>query len=180
MDRSTFLQTYKDGLNIFEESYQQKKVLELDDKISSLLSSFKNEEEAISSLGDVSLLVQDVYKENHLALASKKQKNGFFSTHISSLSEVIGRVIDVMSKNSVKANLKILFDILILIILVCVIKIPFILVRDWVNSLLSFLSIPILLTLWNFVVEVLYVVVAVLVFLNIFKRWFQNLKVEQK
>ena len=53
MKRATYLQTLKNGLQVFEESYQQQKVLELDEKISKLMEDGKSEEEALSILGDI-------------------------------------------------------------------------------------------------------------------------------
>ena len=176
MDKNTYLQTFKNGLSIFEESYQQKQVLDLEQKISKLVDGGKTEEEALQSLGDVKEQIHLVYQKNHVA--EQIQKTSFFTGKYESLLDIIHRIIDVMSKNSSKANMKIIFDILILIFLVCIIKIPFILVKDLGESLLAFLSIPFINTLWNFIIEVSYVFVAVVVFLNIFRRWFQNLKIQ--
>lgn len=177
MNRNQYLQEFKNGLSLFEESYQQKKMLELDEKITKEIEKGKSEEEALKSLGDVSLEVNKVFKEHHLNFNSSEKKNSFFSSKYDSIYQVINHVIDVMSKNSAKANGKILFDLLILILLVCIIKIPFILVRDLVESLLAFLSMPFIITLWHFIIEVIYIIIAITVFLNIFKRWFKNLKV---
>ncbi len=84
-----------------------------------------------------------------------------------------------MSHNSSKANAKILLDILILLGLTCIIKIPFILVRDLGDNMLDFFANPLMLNIWHLVVEVFYLVVAVTFFLNVFKKWFQNLKIHK-
>lgn len=177
MDKNTYLQTFKNGLSIFEESYQQKQVLDLEQKISKKVASGKTEEEALTELGDVAAQIRLIYQKNHVA--EKAQKTSFFAEKYESLLDIIHRIIDVMSKNSAKANMKIIFDILILIFLVCIIKIPFILVKDLVESLLAFLSSPFINSLWNFIVELSYVFIAIIVFLNIFRRWFQNLKIQK-
>lgn len=180
MNRNRYLQVFKDGLVIFEESYSQQKVLELDEKITKLMDAGKTEEEALKELGDVQEHIQNVLKEHHIANLSNHKNQSFFTTKAEGLLEVVNHVIDVMSKNSAKANAKIIFDILVLIFLVCIIKIPFILVRDLGERLLAFLSIPFVLNLWHFVIEIAYVILAVVVFLNIFKRWFKNLKIQKK
>ena len=84
-----------------------------------------------------------------------------------------------MSKNSSKANAKILIDIFILLLLTCIIKIPFILVRDLGNSIFDFFASPLLLNIWHLILELIYLVVAVTFFLNVFKKWFQHLKIEK-
>lgn len=178
MNRNQYLQSIKNGLAIFEESYQQEIILELDEKINMLLTKGKKEEEVISSLESVDDFLKKIYAEHHVRFHDTKKSN-FFSTKTESIFEVIHRIIDVMSKNSARANGKILFDILILIFLVCIIKIPFLLVRDLVHSLLAFFSLPILITIWDLFVEIIYIIIAVFVFFNIFKRWFQNLKISK-
>lgn len=178
MNRNRYLQAYKDGLSIFEESYSQEKVLELDARITKLTETGKSEEEALSNLGEVDKLIEKVYFDNHVRLTKTSKKDNFFTTKAEGLWEVVNHVIDVMSKNSAKANGKIILDILILIFLVCILKIPFILVRDVLERLVSFLAMPILFNLVHFLIEIIYIILAVVVFLNIFKRWFQNLKIQ--
>lgn len=177
MNRNHYLQEFKNGLSIFEESYQQEKVLELEEKISKLVEQGKSEEEALEELGDVTACIESILHENHVNLKNSNQKNNFFAQKAETVFDVINHVIDVMSKNSAKANGKILFDIFILIVLVCIIKIPFILLRDLGESLLAFLAIPFIVNVWHLIVEIVYIVIAVFVFLNIFKRWFAKLKV---
>ena len=95
------------------------------------------------------------------------------------LFQTIRHVINVMSKNSSRANAKILLDILILLGLTCVIKIPFILVRDLGDSTLDFFANPLLVNIWHLGVEIFYLIVAVTFFLNVFKKWFQHLKIQK-
>lgn len=179
MNRTTYLQTLKNGLSIFEESYQQQKILEIDEKISSLLGQGISEEEALKNLGDVQSMIDSIYKENHVDYASTIPKKSFLLSSYEQLFKTIRHVIDVMSKNSSKANAKILLDILILLGLTCVIKIPFILVRDLGDSILDFFANPLLSNIWHLIIELIYLVVAVTFFLNVFKKWFQNLKIEK-
>lgn len=179
MNRTTYLQSLKNGLAIFEESYQQQKVLEIDEKISSLISSGKSLEEALLELGEVSILIQKIYQENHVSYEQVKQKKSFLFNSYEQLFKTIRHVIDVMSKNSSKANAKVLIDIFILLLLTCIIKIPFILVRDLGNSIFDFFASPLLLNIWHLILELIYLVVAVTFFLNVFKKWFQHLKIEK-
>ena len=85
-----------------------------------------------------------------------------------------------MSKNSFQGNIKILFDLLILIIFICLIKIPFILVRNLGDSLLSYIDFPYISEIWGILIDLIYIVIAVIVFVNIFTKWFKNLKITNK
>ena len=74
MDRNQYLQQFKRGIHIFEEAYQQQKVLELDEKINQLLKKKKTEEEALKQLGSVEEVIQQVYQENHVKYQKDRQK----------------------------------------------------------------------------------------------------------
>ncbi len=179
MTRATYLQTLKNGLFIFVESYQQQKILEVDERISSLMEQGKTEEEALQAIGNVEDYLSVIYQENHITYPISSPKKSFLITSYEQLFKTIRHVIDVMSHNSSKANAKILLDILILLGLTCIIKIPFILVRDLGDNMLDFFANPLMLNIWHLVVEVFYLVVAVTFFLNVFKKWFQNLKIHK-
>lgn len=174
MDKNKYLQLFKNGISIFNESYQQKKVLELDEKISKLKKDGKNEEEIMKQIGSVDDLIRKVYEENHVNYDIKSK--GRFHQQFEKLIEMIHYIIDIMSKNTMKDNLKIMIDLLILILFICLIKIPFIVVRDFGNSLLDFIPIPIVINIWQLIIDFIYIIIAILVFVSIFKRWVQNLK----
>lgn len=179
MKRNTYLQEFKNGLFLFEESYQQSQVLALDEKINSMIDSGKSEEEALKELGDVTLLVQTILKENHIDRMALENKKNSFHKALEQLFQVIRHVIDVMSQNSMKANGKIVFDFLILILLTCLLKIPFLLVQDLVGSFLGILAIPWITNLWQLFIELIYLIVAIVFFFSVFQKWFQNLKIEK-
>jgi len=77
MNRNRYLQAYKDGLSIFEESYSQEKVLELDARITKLIETGKSEEEALSNLGEVDKLIEKVYFDNHVRLTKTSKKDNY-------------------------------------------------------------------------------------------------------
>lgn len=178
MNKNEFLQQLKNQLILFEETYAQEKVLFYDNQISNQIQSGMSEAEAIKSCGTIDAIVESIFKENHLKY-SKQKKRSFLSLKYEEFFKVVNKVVDTMAKNSMKANMKILFDILVLILLTCVIKIPFILVRDLGENLLMFLDNSFVVNIWQLFVEVIYLVVAVTFFLNVFKKWFKNLKVEK-
>ncbi len=180
MNRATYLQKIKDGISIFEEGYQQQKILELDDQISKAIRDGKSEEEALSLLGDADQVINQIYTENHVNRKKTMQESNFLISKYNQLFKVINHVVDVMSHNTAKANAKILFDILVLIVLTCVIKIPFIMVRDLGVNLLDFFANPFINNLWELFIEIIYLIVGITFFLNVFKKWFQNLKINQK
>ena len=85
-----------------------------------------------------------------------------------------------MSKNDLKSNAKIVLDILILIAFVAILKIPFIVVQNLGDSLLSYLAIPVISDIWSLLMDLIYIVVAVIVFINIFQKYFKNIQSDKK
>lgn len=184
MNRNNYLQSLKDGLCFLDEAYQQQKILEVDAQINLLIQTGKTEEEAILDLGDVQELIRKIYIDNHVNL-EKLQTNQklthqkFNFSKLKKLFEVFQHTIDVMSKNSAKANGKIIFDLLLLILLTSLFKIPFVVVRQFGVSLLDVFSVPLLITIWYFIVEILYWAFAIFFFLYIFQKWFSTLKIQK-
>lgn len=104
------------------------------------------------------------------------KKENIFKRKGKELSSALNHLLDIMSKNDIKSNLKIVLDILILLVFISLIKIPFIAVRNIGESLLQNIDFPIAFDIWGIAIEIVYVIVAIMVFINVFPRWFKNLK----
>lgn len=178
MNRNKYLQTLKDGLYLFDEAYQQRKILEVDGQINLFIQTGKTEEEATAEIGDVEEFIQKIYVENHVDV-TKLQEKVKKESLLDQIFDSIGHMIDVMSKNSAKANGKIVFDLLLLILLTSLLKIPFLVVRDFGNGLLDVFSSPLVINIWYFVIEILYWILAVFFFLRIFQKWFSKLEIQK-
>ena len=81
-----------------------------------------------------------------------------------------------MAKNDMKENAKIILDLLVLIVFICLLKIPFLFIQNIGDDLLLSFNQPILLEIGHFILEIVYIVVAFLFYMNIFNKWFSNLK----
>ena len=81
-----------------------------------------------------------------------------------------------MAKNDMKENAKIILDLLVLIAFICLLKIPFLFIQNIGDDLLLSFNQPILLEIGHFILEIVYIVVALMFFMNIFNKWFSNLK----
>ena len=150
------------------------------DKISRETQQGLNEEEAVASLGKPEEVAMKIYKEHGVAFSKVHKKHGFVYQKFEQLFQVIHRLVDVMSKNDLKSNAKIVLDILILIAFVAILKIPFIVVQNLGDSLLSYLAIPVISDIWSLLMDLIYIVVAVIVFINIFQKYFKNIQSDKK
>ncbi len=180
MNREEFRKNLLDGLYILQTDVAMDEcalyLKQIDEKIQSGLS----EEEAIKSLGDISTIQKDILNKRGINPDKVIKKKGFFYKQFEELFQVIHRVVEQMANNSFKENVKIIVDIFVLIFIICIIKIPFILIQNLGDSVLLAFEYPILLDIWALILDVLYIIVAIMVFMNVFTKWFKNLKVQKK
>jgi len=162
MNKEEFLLRLKDKIDIFTEEEQNK-----------ILSSYEN--------GEIRNL-EEIQKEiflSHGINPDKVIKKGFYKK-LEELCFVIRRVIDVMSKNEMKENAKIVLDFLVLLFLICLIKLPFLFIENILESLILPFGIPYVITILSVALELVYIVIALVVFINIFTKWFKNLKIKDR
>ena len=180
MNQEEFIKKLRDRLEIFEESVIDEEVNYYLEQIEKQKDQNLEEEQIIASFGDLDKIKKNIFKKHGINPSKVLKKEGFIYKKFEELFQVIHRVVDSMSKNSFQENLKILFDLLILIVFICLLKIPFILVRNLGDSLFAYVSIPLISEIWGIIIDLVYIVVAVMVFVNIFTKWFKNLKVTKK
>ena len=180
MNQEEFIKKLRDNLDIFEDNVIDEEVNHYVEEIEKQKNQNINEEQIIASFGNLDTIQKSIFKKHGINPSKVLKKEGFLYKKFEELFEVIHRVVDIMSKNSFQENIKILFDLLILIIFICLLKIPFILVRNLGDSLFTYTSIPLISEIWGILIDLIYIVIAVMVFVNIFTKWFKNLKVTKK
>ncbi len=110
----------------------------------------------------------------------EEKKPAFFKKKFKSFIDSLNKLLEIMKENDFNANLKIITDLLILLILLIFIKVPFILVRTLIDSLFAVIGFSLGYDIIEVVVEFLYLIVAVMMFINIFPKWFKGLKSSPK
>ena len=129
-----------------------------------LVSALDQAKEILKSYGVNSEIV--LQKENYFKRKGKELIDGFV------------HLFDI--KNNFKANLKIVFDIIVLFVFISLVKIPFIAIRNIGESLLNNINFALAYDIWGIAIEFVYIVVAIMIFINVFPRWYKNLKVVPK
>ena len=180
MNQEEFIKKLKDKLDILLPEVVEEEVNIYIKEIEIKKMQNLKEEDIIKTFGDIENIQKKILKKHGINPAKVLRKEGFVYKKFEELFQVIHRVVDTMSKNSFQGNIKILFDLLILIIFICLIKIPFILVRNLGDSLLSYIDFPYISEIWGILIDLIYIVIAVIVFVNIFTKWFKNLKITNK
>ena len=165
-----YLEEIKSYLTILDEETINK---ELDNIKNVLLSKGKFEELNLVSPKEQASIILKSHNINP-DIVLKKQKG--IKNKFKEIGDAFNNLVNIMSKNDLKANLKIILDIIILLFFVSLVKIPFIAIRNIGESLLQNINFPLGYDIWGFAIEVVYIIVAIMIIINVFPKWFKNLK----
>lgn len=136
-----FLNKLESKLSVLEETERKKILKRYQDKIEKNIANGMSEEEAISALGSLDDIVEELYKEYHINDKYSKQNKGFgemingWITSFASMLSIFCKDIAEHVKNNSKENtLELIFEvilkIIVLIMAFMVLKIPFIIVEE--------------------------------------------------
>ncbi|MCM1053356.1 MAG: DUF1700 domain-containing protein, partial [Ruminococcus sp.] len=188
MNKEEFIKKLRKSLDILEDKEISDIVSEYEGYIEEKVKDGKSEEEAVKELGDFNEIVSDLlaaYK-----VKSPKKEEGAFTRFINSLSDGLDNFMNSLNEKSGKDILKIIIEIIIILFIVTLLKIPFSMIKELVNDIFSELGYPIgrmFTAIWSFIIELSYVITSVIFFIKMLeKRYFSGLtdeivnKVENK
>lgn len=84
---------------------------------------------------------------------------------------------DIFKKSNNEKRVKLVIDLVFLIIVTCVLKIPFIFIRNLGDNIISifFSSNIMVLAIWGLIIELIYAIVALIFFMKTLKKWINKL-----
>ena len=169
-----YLEEVRSYLTVLEENAVKKEI----DNIKKYLDKSLEEGKKFEELNLVSAKEQasEILKSYGLNPEVVLKEEKFFKRKINELVKGFNHLLDTMSKNDLKANLKIILDFVILLIFISLVKIPFIAVRNIGESLLQNIDFPLAFNIWGLAIELVYIIIAIMIFINVFPRWLNNLK----
>ena len=177
MNKEEFVRKLKIKLDILEDDVFNDEINYYLDIINTKQNENQTEEEIIKSFGNINDIAKKILEKHGINSQKVLTKSNFVTEKFAEIFDVIQRVINAMSKNKAKENIKIIIDILILLLLISLIKIPFILIQNLGDSILLYLENPLIVEIWALIVDLLYILVAIITFVNIFTKWFKNIKI---
>lgn len=175
MTRREFIKALRKRLSFLSKEELEKEVLHY---INEIDKSKKPNEEVIKSFGSIEDICKKVCKEHGIAYKKVSNKGivrGFQTFYDNLLS--IG---SILRKSDNKKRISLLLDLLLLLVVTCVLKIPFIFVRDLGDNFVnSFFQANIaVLAIWGLIIELLYVIAALAFFMNTLAKWVAGLEEE--
>lgn len=151
---------------------------EIDKEISALNMQISTDDD-IKKLGGVDEVCKKIYSSRGIDYA-KVHGDTVIHSSLEELFLIVRNLVDQMGKNDFKSNIKIIFDILLLFVFIALVKVPFIAVRSLGDSLFEHFNITYISNIWGLIIELIYVAVAIVLFINIFNRYFKSFKHVEK
>ncbi len=174
--KEKLISNLRNSLTILTSEAKEEEIRKIENQINQKLEGGTSEEEAIKSLGEVDEIVKEIYFSHGIDASKITKRKGFFYGKLEELFESIHNVVDAMSKNTFQENVKIIVDLLVLIVIICAIKIPFLLIENIGDGILEVLGNNTVNSIWGLAIDFAYIIVAIMVFMNIFTKWFHNIK----
>lgn len=172
MKRNEFLKLLRRRLSFLSKEELEKEVLYY---INEIDKSKKSDEEVIKSFGSMDYIVKDICEKRGLDYKKVSRRNNFKWFH--SFYNDLLDFSEIFKNSDSNKRVKLVLDLLLLVVVTCVLKIPFIFVRDLGDNLFGILfsgNITVL-AIWGLIIEILYVIVALSFFVKTLKKWFKSL-----
>ena len=170
MTKDEFINKLKDKLNILNEDEVEDIISEYSEHIDEKIKSGVNETDATSEFGDIDELVAGILDAYKINKNYNKGQSNFVNDIVNTTKEVFDKTIKIFSNGNFKDIIQLLIYILIALLICAIVKIPFYLLQDGFENIIS--PIPykfytIISTIVGVVINLVYVVVAYIVFIKI-------------
>lgn len=176
MNKEEFLTKLRKKINILEDSEIEDIVSEYEGYIEEKVSRGLTEEEAVKELGDLNEITRDLLAAYKV---KEPESTWSFNAWISKISKYIDNFIDTLSKKSFKEIIRYLIEIILILIVIGILKIPFEILKEFGWDVFHELNNTIgntFYSIWAFIIELTYFILAVLVFFKIIdRRYFKNI-----
>ena len=181
MKKEEFLNKLRKRLDILEEKEVEDLLSEYEGYIDEKIEAGASEEEAVNSFGDIDELADELLKAYKVKVPKNDDPIGNFANKV---VKIIDRLIQDFSKKSPKEIAQFVIEIFLILLLIGLCHIPVSMLVDLGSNVFNILSSPlnrIFYTIWSFVLEFAYCILAIVVFVRIFNyRYLQNVSIEEE
>ena len=181
MKKEEFLNKLRKRLDILEEKEVEDLLSEYVGYIDEKIEAGASEEEAVNSFGDIDELADELLKAYKVKVPKNDDPIGNFANKV---VKIIDRLIQDFSKKSPKEIAQFVIEIFLILLLIGLCHIPVSMLVDLGSNVFNILSSPlnrIFYTVWSFVLEFAYCILAIVVFVRIFNyRYLQNVSIEEE
>lgn len=181
MKKEEFIETLKKKLSILEEDEINDIIEEYSGYIDEKIKSGKTEEEAIKDFGDINELATELLKAYKINVENKDKNN--LNIVVEKVNSWMDAVIKFFSKKSGSEILRVIIEIFLIILGICICKIPFVMIKEIGRDIFLTFQNSFgrgLCNIWEFMIELVYLIFAVILFLKIVQKRYLDLNLENE
>ena len=179
MKKEEFLNKLRKRLEILEEKEVEDLLTEYEGYIDEKIEAGATEEEAVDSFGDIDELADELLKAYKVKVPKNDDPIGNFANKV---VKIIDQLIKDFSQKNPKEIAQFVIEIFLILLLIGLCHIPVSILVDLGANVFNILSSPlnrIFYTIWRFVLEFAYCILAIVVFVRIFNyRYLQNVTID--
>lgn len=196
MNKRQFINELEKRLKVLSDTERNDIINEYSDIIYEKTRNGISEEQAVKEFGNIDSLVKEILESykinpNYDERFGKKAKNvardceGFIKNGAKKLADTTQNVVDGLKNSGNTLTLETIFEIIIKIfiflIILGILRLPFYIIRELGESVLSGIFLPldnIFSVIWRIIIWLLYIFCCALVGIVFFKKYFNNYKTE--
>ena len=177
MTKEEFINKLKDKLSILNEDEVEDIINEYSEHIDEKIKSGVSEKEATNEFGDIDELVSGILDAYKINKNYNKGQSNLIDDIVDTTKDVFNKTIKIFSNGTFKDILQLFIYILVALLICAIVKIPFYLLQDGFEDIIS--PIPYkfyttISTIVGIVINLVYVVVAFIVFIKLMNEKILN------
>lgn len=170
MKKEEFLKKLEESLSKLTEEDRKKVMRKYKATFTRKKKKGLSDEEIIDEFGNYSDLVKNILLEHGIETPAQESAStivDFFKEFL----KVVEDIVNYIAKQDVQEIIMLIVKVIITLICLSLLKLPILFIRDLGSSILGYLFMPlstVLIFCWRFMLEIIYVIVAITLFVKIF------------
>lgn len=173
MKKEEFIKKLREKLSILEEKEIEDIVAEYTGYIEEKMQKGATEEEAIKDFGSIEELTKELLEAYKINVNQNNYEKNWITKLTDSILSLVDQLIQFFSNKTANEIIKIIFEIIMILVLICLCKIPFLFLEDVGHNIFMITKSDIgyaLFHIWETIIELIYIIFAVILFAKIFEK----------
>ena len=170
MKKEEFLKRLEEALNKLTEEDRKKVLRKYKATFTRKRKAGKSDEEIILEFGNFNDLVSEILKEHNID-SPAQESAGIITDFFKEFLNVVEDIVKYITEKSPKEIAVLILKIVLTLILISFLKLPILFIRDLGTGILDILFMPlstVLIFCWRFILELIYIIIAITLFIKIF------------
>ena len=183
MKKNEFFNELRKKLKILKKEEVEDIIREYEDNINEKIKNGYSEEDAIKSFGNIDELCNEILDAYKISYENTNSFEDVVSNYVSKISNWLKNIISNFSNDTAEEILNMIFKVFAIIILIFILRLPYYLILGIGHMILEIFPSPIddiLTFLWTLVLEISYIIIAIMMFMSIFKKNKREKKIKIK